>query len=358
MKIAFLGDCAFIGKYNIIDNSEVFKRLASIKKVVEKCDYVVANLEAPFTQQKYTKEFKSMPLKSNIANVEILRYLGVNAVSLANNHSFDYGKSGLEETTKVLTDSEIDYFGIQDKTIKIVIGDDRAIISGYNCFSTNGWYYSNLPENGIVNTLTRNNIDRFINIAGRDGMYPIAFVHWGDENTHYPKIEHVKFGSSLINNEKISVIGHHPHVIQGYQTGSDGIVAYSIGNMCFDDCESKKNRLRIKQTYDNKKGFVCILNVKGCNYDGFEIHPFYDEEDEIKIAPYIMSEIEQYSSSITNIDDIEFYEQQRKIEMLNANISRLGKRDINWIINHLNFNSVGTRFQRHINEKRFKQEWN
>ena len=137
MKIALLGDAAFYGKFCLIEGYPklYFEKTAALLKTF---DYVALNLETPFAQAG-AKQFgyKSAYIKSDPINVELLKYLGVDAVCLANNHMFDFGYESYELTKKILSDNGIDYFGTENKDLKLNIQNNKIAFSGYCCFSTN-----------------------------------------------------------------------------------------------------------------------------------------------------------------------------------------------------------------------------
>lgn len=106
MKIALLGDIALYGKYSK-DNENVFEYFGDISLKLKEYDYVVANLETPFTTNNKVKGFKSAFIKSNPENIELLKFLNINAVNLANNHIFDYGEMGFETTKSLLLKNNV-----------------------------------------------------------------------------------------------------------------------------------------------------------------------------------------------------------------------------------------------------------
>ena len=86
MKIALLGDIAFFGKNSIKKNSSLFNYYKDVKCYLADYDIVIANLETPFNDSSKPYGYKSAYIDSDIENVEILKYLGVSIVNLANNH--------------------------------------------------------------------------------------------------------------------------------------------------------------------------------------------------------------------------------------------------------------------------------
>jgi len=238
MKIAFLGDIALIGKYDLTKNLRAKDRLNVMAEKLAKYDYVIANLESPLTNKNNTLVCKSMHLRTPNVNVELLKHLHINAVSLANNHSYDFEKKGLEDTIKVLDSNGIEWFGANSKHILKEINGKRVCFSGFCCYSTNGTGYIETGKNGGINPLTYDNIMNQLNVDKENEAFSIMSFHWGDEHTNYPKYEHIRVAEIIANKKDVIICGHHPHIIQGVEKIKNSLVAYSLGNCLFDDCIS------------------------------------------------------------------------------------------------------------------------
>ena len=192
MKIGLLGDMALIENYDTTQHSDVKEKLKYLKENLQQCDYRIANLEAPFTSKKHTIICKSMHLKSAKENIEILKYLQIDAVCLANNHIYDYGRKGVEETLALLKANGIQYFGIDGKYITINHKEEKINISGFCCYSTNGACYKEKGMKKGINILTYENIQEQIMIDKSQGAFSIVNMHYGLEHVHYPAIEHIQ----------------------------------------------------------------------------------------------------------------------------------------------------------------------
>ena len=98
IKIAFLGDIAFIGKFDLMTNPEAKSLLKNMAEELIKYDYVIANLETPIAGEdlQYTKELYSF--NSPVQFAEALKMTGVHCVTTANNHCLDRGIDGLKKT--------------------------------------------------------------------------------------------------------------------------------------------------------------------------------------------------------------------------------------------------------------------
>lgn len=360
MKIAFLGDIAFIGKYDL-ENSDITRieqRFSNVKAKLDVCDFVIANLESPFTKIKTTKEAKTLPLRTDVRNVDLLKYLGVSDVSLANNHFFDYGVAGAMECLDTLNKAGIGYFGINNKVCTLQKGSDVITIGGFCCRTTNAWHYGDeTSEKLSLNSFSFNSINKFLNDSNNIDAYPFVFVHWGEENTHYPKKEHIEFADCFLEKTAATIIGHHPHVMQGVKSYPKGKAFFSLGNFCFDDCiSSTKSNVSVKQTTDNLKGYFVIVDIEEGNLISYELIPYEDKEMQITINYDLLTEIKRYSDNIVNVEDWYLYEERRKFEQKNAAMSRLAKKDIKWLLGHMNFVSVMAVLQRKKNQKIFSIE--
>lgn len=360
MKIAFLGDMAFIGKYDSTKHNfeSIKKRFADIKEMFDECDYVIGNLESPFVKTTKTKEAKTLALSTSVENINLLKYLGIDAVSLANNHFFDYGMQGAFECIDTLKCAGIQYFGIDNYTCNLKKNGDLVSVGGFCCRTTNAWYYDDQYSSTLsLNSLNKKNIDQFILNSKKVNSYPIVYVHWGEENTHYPKKEHVKFSDYVLSKFKTTIIGHHPHMIQGIKTYPNGNTFFSLGNFCFDDCEaSNKTHVSVRQIPDNLKGYFVIVNIEDGKCIDNKIVAFEDDGKRISINPNIKIQIKEYSDEVSKVNDWYVYESKRKFEQSDAFQKRLGKRDIKWLIGHLNLTSVRAVMQRKSNQNKFLEE--
>ena len=132
-KISIIGDIicdremlkgAKEGKtYNFI------KMVTPLKDYFKDSDYVISNLETSITNSRFTNSTFSFSNPEEL--LKMLNYIGVNAVSLANNHILDRGINGIKETIKYLEKYNIKYFGIssisnKNSTLDIDLEDIKS----------------------------------------------------------------------------------------------------------------------------------------------------------------------------------------------------------------------------------------
>ena len=94
MKIALLGDIALFGCFSVNENKNLKQHLKEISDYLAGFDLVIGNYETPFSVKQKKSGAKSAYICSDVENVEVLKWLHINAVNLANNHVFDCGDEG------------------------------------------------------------------------------------------------------------------------------------------------------------------------------------------------------------------------------------------------------------------------
>lgn len=357
MKIAFLGDIALIGQYDITENPNVKKKLKTLSKKLSHYDYVVGNLESPLTSESKTMICKSMHLKTPLINVELLKYLNINAVSLANNHLYDYGKKGFEETIKTLDKNGIEWFGANSKKLLKDFNGNKVSFSGFNCYSTNGSGYNENNNDEGINLLSYDNVIEQVDNDIKNDACSILSFHWGDEHTNYPNFEHIELVKKLCEKKDLIVVGHHPHVIQGIQKINNSIVAYSLGNFLFDDCVSINGNLKLKRNDENKKSFIFEIELQDGLIKSNKCIGFKDMENDFVFFD-IDKEIEKISKKILNIKNPESYEKERQEQIKKVRLEKFGEKDFKWLRSRLNYYSIGAfvlakfRKRKYLNEKK------
>ena len=153
MKIALLGDVALIGRYDRTQTNDVDERISAVKSILAECDFIICNLESPLTNNTKTKACKGVYIRSDIRNVETLIKLGVTHVTIANNHIFDYGKKGAEDTIRTLEHSGIKYVGLNNLPEKLVKGNCKILLDNTKTFK--GEYNSGIAFNiRVINKTT------------------------------------------------------------------------------------------------------------------------------------------------------------------------------------------------------------
>ncbi len=355
MKIAFLGDIALIGKYNLNNNPNVRDEIEYLKKILKNYDYRVANLESPLTERKSTFVCKSMHLKSSVVNVGVLKYLGIDAVTLANNHIMDFGRKGLEETINVLENAKIKWYGIDGKELLIEKQGQKISFSGFCCYSTNGTGYCKTNNGKGINLLTEESVFCQLKKDEKRNAFSVLSIHWGMEHTNYPAYEHICLVKKIAMKKPVIIHGHHPHVIQGISNINNSLIMYSQGNALFDDCKSINGKFEVALNENNRKSFVMEVTIDHNKIQDYKEIGFY--MGDIEIEPYnIQEELLEASKKIQDIKNIGQYERLRKEQFQKVINEKFGKHNIQWLISKMNYYAIGAKIQTYFRERMYKKE--
>lgn len=338
MRIAFLGDVALFGKFSTANHSkdDIFKRLSLVQSTLKEYDLVVANLETPLTRSTKNCGGKSAYIKGIPEDAEILKYLGVTHVTLANNHVFDFKQKGLEDTLAALEDAGIKYFGVNGLHCVERIEDNTVSLRGYCCYSTNARGFAENSSFG-VNVLDYEETEKALKEDKENHYLTLLSVHWGQEHVNYPNYYHMQFARSLASKYDFLLHGHHPHVIQGVEQVNNSVIAYSLGNFCFDDVYTKKSALPLIRLSDNNKTtFIWSVEIQHNRIVSSEYIPVYigDNELEILSDESFFQKMAAYSEFL-NAEKQEYISTRQALLTSYLN-SRKQMRDLQWYLKRLN----------------------
>ena len=351
MKIALLGDVCLNGKFDLEENPEANVYFEEVAKYLKDFDYVIANLETPLTDRSFTLTCKGLHLKSSRQSAALLDYLHINAVSLANNHIFDYGRAGYEDTIDVLQKSEIAFYGTEGKQLFLEDETSKIAIGGYNCFSTNPSVCDTFGVNpldpvSVVEILKKNDTNGYLNLVS---------VHWGDENIHYPRADHICTARYFADNVPLILHGHHTHVIQGIESYKGSKLAYSLGNFCTDDVPSTAVKgLKVVQKRANKESFIVALEIENNEITRYETMPIFDNGEKIELGVASVEEqLAVYSEALKK--PLAEYKAFRKQKMDRLSASTAKKRGFRWFVNRLNYYFIGAVIKGILSQKRYNK---
>lgn len=341
MKIALLGDLALFGKYSSLRMSFAPTRFKKMADFLSNYDLVVGNLETPLTKASTTCSGKSAYIKGDPQDASLLKYLNISAVCLANNHIFDYGYCGLKETQETLNYSGIEYFGVNGKEFLFSREGINLVFVGYCCYSTNpvGVWPQRMKGN-YISQFQPLLLGRKITECSDANSIVIASIHAGEEHVNYPSNDHIQIARRLSKKGKYVYYGHHPHVVQGIESVNDSVLAYSLGNFCFDDVYSNKSKLPlVKQSENNRSGLILELEIQSDLKLNYKAIPIFDDGDEIILLNgQFDSKLKKYSDELSrNPDEYKAMRQSLIDEYKN---SRKHNRSMSWYLKRFSPNTI------------------
>ena len=228
-RVLIAGDC-------IIPPGDPALRLGpDLEERIRSADLSVVNLEAPITNAPQAIE-KSGPLKHSAPTTpRLLSDVGFDAVTLANNHIMDYGRPGLARTVEGCSEAGMSSTGAGNTLSQafepLVAECGGNTVSVLNlCEREFGIASDHSPGTAWIG---HPSIESRIDSICSDSELVIVIVHGGIEYVPFPPIHLQDRFRSLIDRGVDVVIGHHPHVPQGWEAYHDGAIIYSLGNFLF-----------------------------------------------------------------------------------------------------------------------------
>lgn len=336
MKIALLGDMAFFGRMSVNENPQAEEYFSEVADYLQGFDYVVGNLETPFSEKKKTSGAKSAYICADVENVRTLNQLHINAVCLANNHLFDYGSEGYETTKRVLNENGIEFFGTEGKELRVDVSGSKVAFSGFCCYTSNPLRCVRYGEYG-VNAYNIGMVRRVLKHNANEGCLNIVSVHAGMEHVNYPSIEHVRAARMLADVCPYVYSGHHPHVIQGAEGYKGSVIAHSLGNFCFDDVYSdKSSKPLVELTENNRTGAILELEIEGNRILNWRERIVYiAKQGRMKLLE-TPSEVAEYNSALASCEEDSATYTAKRNQILSARFSvRKSARNLMWYLKRL-----------------------
>ncbi|HEY3442893.1 MAG TPA: CapA family protein [Paludibaculum sp.] len=237
VRVMFTGDIMLDnGPGHLITNGK--DPFAAIAGTLRDADLVIGNLECAITSEGHAED-KPYTFKGPRSAIPLLKSY-FSAVSLANNHSRDWGVAGFADELRLLDQAGLKYFGggRDDRQARqpliLTAQGKRIAFLGYNDYPPER-FAATRHRPGVA-WLKEKDVAADIRTAReRDHAdFVLLFLHWGYELEETPLPEQVSLAQRLIDAGADAVIGAHPHVTQTVQWYKDRPIVYSLGNLVFD----------------------------------------------------------------------------------------------------------------------------
>lgn len=201
-------------------------------------DIAIGNLETTLTTADNDWIDKQFRFRDSPALAPALQAAGFDLVSLANNHSMDYGPAGLFDTLAALTSAGVRAHGAGENLAAArkpaVIGLDNGVTVAFlaysNTFPREFWATPERPGTAFGR---REHVEQDVRRAAVQADFVVVSFHWGREKARQLREYQPMLAHAAIDAGATLVLGHHPHILQGIERYNDGLVFYSLGNFAF-----------------------------------------------------------------------------------------------------------------------------
>ena len=235
----------------------------NVQNMLINADLAFGNLENPLAencrQANKKFSFQSKPVYS-----KILASVGFDVLSLANNHTSDCGQKGLLETIENLRRENLRSIGAAktgtdaETPVYVEIKGIKIAFLGFSAISSQSYFSKIAPA-------TNEKVKQAVTLARQNVDAVIVSFHWGTEYDSRPNFRQIELANAAIQAGADAVLGHHPHVLQGFRlvekrnNARHTLVAFSLGNFLFDSPArliKKTSESVILKIRFNKNGLV------------------------------------------------------------------------------------------------------
>ncbi len=248
ITIGFAGDILFDRQYAIM--SSLLSAGGDITRIIEpvlldkmkRMDVMIVNNEFPYSNRGTPIPDKTYTFRADPEYVKYLGAMGVDGVSIANNHAFDYGEQAFLDTLDTLEAADMPYAGggrnigeaaramtflVNDRLISILCATQIERLENPD---TRG---ATMDRAGVFRCLDATALCEQVRKYKETSDVVIVFTHWGTESTDVLDFRQTGQAKELMEAGADLVVGAHPHVLQGVDYLGDMPVVYSLGNFAF-----------------------------------------------------------------------------------------------------------------------------
>jgi len=243
VTVSWVGDMSFSRKHGL--PRQPHSVFAPVRPALA-ADIVTGNLEGTLGRGGPSKcgggRANCHAFQAPASYAGVFRRAGFQMLNMANNHSRDFGSSGLSQTRRALGGAGIAHTGLRGQVRVLTANGTRVAFLGFAPYPWASPLLDPREARGQVRA-ARRTATTAVRKAARRADVVIVFMHAGAEGsgaTHVPHGRETAFGENrgetrrfartMIDAGADSVLGSGPHVLRGIQCHRGRPIAYSLGN--------------------------------------------------------------------------------------------------------------------------------
>ena len=249
VTITFAGDILFDDNYAVMarvvqSGGDITYGIdTELIQEMKSADIMMLNNEFPYSDRGEPLEDKQFTFRAKTSTVSYLNDLGVDIVSLANNHAYDYGETAFLDTLTTLEDAGIVYVGaghnLQEarRPVCYIINNMKiAIVSATQIERLDNPDTRGATDSsaGVFRCWNGDNLLETVREARENNDFVIVYLHWGTENETELDWAQEKQAGEVVEAGADLIIGAHPHCLQQIDIVKGVPVVYSLGNFWFN----------------------------------------------------------------------------------------------------------------------------
>jgi len=249
VSLVAVGDISFSrGVERIVKKqNDINYPFLKIQDFLKSADLVFGNLETPITEGVEIPDFE-MIFRSNPGIEKALKKANFSILSLANNHTPNFGEQGLKDTFNYLNKIGLQYVGAgknEQEAYQPVYTETKGIKFAFLAYNDKDVVPASYKASENRSGTAFMEIDKMTS-AVKEAKQKVDFViismHSGIEYDEDPNKSQINFAHAAIDAGADLIIGHHPHVVQTMEKYKGKYIFYSLGNFIFDQPQSQETK--------------------------------------------------------------------------------------------------------------------
>jgi len=293
--LTFAGDVHFAERTSALldDPATAFGPIAT---VLTAADLAVVNLETAVTTGG-TAEPKQFHFHAPAQAYAAIKAAGVDAVSIANNHSLDYGPVGLADTLTHARQAGMPAFGAGPTAaqayapwITEVRGTRIAVVGISQVHELEASWNATDGRPGVAHARDTVRATAAVRAARQQADFVVVFMHWGKEGSDCPTAEMKSFARKLVDAGTDLIVGTHAHLMLGDGWLDGTYVAYGLGNFLWWRNDS----------YSNDTG-VLRVTLRAAKIVNTELVPAYISRETGQPRPLVGAEASRITAKFAGL---------------------------------------------------------
>ena len=273
ITIAFAGDILFDAQYAVMsamlqNGGDISAAIApGLIEEMQNADIMMLNNEFPYSDRGTPTEGKQFTFRAKPSYVSYLDDLGVDLVSLANNHAYDYGEAAFLDTLTTLEEAGITYVGAgrnleeARRPVYYIIDNMKiAFVSATQIERLDNPDTKGATDSsaGVFRCWNGDNLIETVKEAKENSDFVIVYLHWGTENEVNIDWAQEKQAPEVASAGADLIIGDHPHCLQQISVVQGVPVIYSLGNFWFNSKTVDTGMVKVTLSRDGLQEFQFI----------------------------------------------------------------------------------------------------
>ena len=264
--IILTGDVLFANAFKAAYDAGGIERVVSpeLLEQLKAADILMVNNEFPFSDRGEPMADKQFTFRCSPSYVKALNEMGVDIVSLANNHTLDYGRAALSDTFSALDGAGILYGGAGDsveraKEVQVmeVNGKKYGFIAVSRVVPTADWKIESAAP-GMFTCYDATALIEVIKEAKQTCDFVTVFPHWGTEYSEQPNAVQRELAKQCMDAGADLIVGAHTHCLEGIEYIGGKPVFYSLGNFIFGQNIDRSAAVKVTVAEDGTVSYALI----------------------------------------------------------------------------------------------------